>query len=415
MPSYGVLSTGFSAKPLETIKEEHETALRGGIGSTLDLSTSSPWGQFVGIIASKHRELWELGQACYNASDPAAAAGAALAALSKVTGTTKALATKSEVTVVLNIDQGTYPAGTLVAHVSGNPDARFTNRDDAIRTPAGPSGDSDDPTVFIATVTGPVQALSGTLNIVAEPVTGFIGITNPLDADLGSDVESDPHLRARRDAEVASAGSTTLDAVRSDVEQLLIAEGTSSETVSVKVFGNDTDFTVGELPPHSLEVVLFDGDVPVDNDKIAQTIWNSKAAGDHAVGVDSGTATDEEGVEHIINFSRVTVLEVYVEIDVQTDYIVIQGVAAEDAVKAAIIAPASEGAPGLRWKIGQDVVPGRLEAGAFTVDGVEDVTEVRLGFAPSPIGTTRLTIAAREIAHILLANVTVNVSPFVET
>lgn len=411
MPSYGVLSTGFSAKPLEVIKEELETALRGGISSILDLSTSSPWGQFVGIIASKHRELWELGQACYNASDPAAAAGAALAALSKVTGTTRAPATKSEVTVVLSIDAGTYPAGTLVAHVVGNPDARFVNKTDAIRTSG--TGDSDDPTVFIATVTGPVQALAGKLTVIAEPVTGFNTITNPLDADLGSDIESDPHLRSRRDAEVASAGSATLDAVRSDVEQLLIAEGTSSEVVSVKVFGNDTDFTVGELPPHSLEVVLFDGDVPVDNNKIAQTIFDTKAAADHAVGVHSGTATDEEGIEHTINFSRVTALNVYVELDVQTDYTVIQGVAAEDAVKAAINAPVEVGAPGLRWKIGQDVVPGRLESAAFSVNGVEDVTEVRLGFAASPVGTTRLTIAPREIARIF--DIVVNISPFVDS
>ena len=390
MPApFGVTPTGFSAKTLEELLEEIEEEERSEISSSLNTSASSPIGQLNGIYASKLRELWELAQVAYDSFDPANSTDSSLTNLSLVTGTEREDATKSLALCTIDLDAGVFLAGTLIASVSGNPDARFVNVND-ITAPGGPIVGVP----FEGEVTGPVQALAGTLTVIAEPVVGWNSVTNPADAVEGENIEGDILLRLRREDELARVGSTTVDAIRADVLDVTGVE-------SVTVFENTGLDVDGEgLPGKSFEVVLFDGIAPAaDDDEIAQAIWDTKPAGIEDFGSSSGTAVDSQGDDHTISFTRVTVREVHLEFDLTVDAATYAG----DAAVETAVADFGDANLG----IGEDVVLAELCVPVFGVGGVVDITETRAGFAPSPAGTVNLVIGSREIADLDTGRITI--------
>jgi uncharacterized phage protein gp47/JayE len=394
MPApFGVTPTGFSAKTLEELLAEIEAEQRANISASLNVSASSPVGQLNGIFASKLRELWELAQASYDSFDPDNATDTALANLALITGTKKNAATKSLATVDVDLDAGVYGAGTLVAHVTGDPTARFSNRDE-ITSPGGLVVGE----IFEAESTGPVAAPGGTLTVIAEPVVGWNSVTNPTDAALGENIESDPSLRQRREDELARVGSSTVDAIRADVLQV---EGIESATV----FENVTLVVdINGLPGKSFEVIIFDGVVPAaDDDEIAQAIWDTKPGGIQSVGSDSGTAVDAAGVSHTINFTRVTVRDVWLEFDIDVNAATYAG----DAAVAAAVAAYGD----VNLGTGEDVVLAELCVPVFSESGVVDITATRAGFAVSPVGTINLPIGVREIADLDTARILITSTP----
>src|SRR5690606_28310720 len=89
------------------------------------------------------------------------------------------------------------------------------------------------------------------------------------------------------------------------------------------------------LPPHSVEVVVDDGDPPaVDDDAIAQAIFDSTGAGIQWYGSsgDSGTATDEEGTEYTVPFTRVQFVDIHLAYTLETG----PGYVGDSAAKTAI-------------------------------------------------------------------------------
>ena len=113
--AYGIESTGFNEKPIETIKTEVEDSLKTNVDSALNVTATSLLGQIIGILSSKLSELWEVAHGVYSAFDPDAAEGASLDVISSLTGTIREAATKSTVTATININNGvTVPVGAEV-------------------------------------------------------------------------------------------------------------------------------------------------------------------------------------------------------------------------------------------------------------------------------------------------------------
>jgi hypothetical protein len=82
---------------------------------------------------------------------------------------------------------------------------------------------------------------------------GWNNITNPLDAKRGRAADTNETLRARREAELAAAGSGSVDGIRADLLRLEDEDG-ARVIDSCRVFDNDTDaFNADGLPPHSVE------------------------------------------------------------------------------------------------------------------------------------------------------------------
>lgn len=389
MPApYGVTATGFSVKTAEEILADVNAYQKAQIHNNWDVSTGSPLGQVNGIMSDELASLWEAVQASYDSRDPDNASDQSLAQLSLVSGTLKKGAQKATLTCTCNLDADTYAAGALIAHVTGDPDARFVNKDIIV----SPGGNVTNLT-FEAETAGPFEAATGAATI-AQPVTGWNSVTITTAATGGAAVESDPALRLRREQELAGGGSTTIDAIAaavSAVTGVISVTGLENKTKSVDANG---------LEPNSFEVVIWDGASPAaDDDAIAQAIWDNHPGGIDSNGSSSGTAVDKAGNNQTVKFSRVTTKRVYLEVDVT---------AGSGYVGDAAVATALEDYGDATYKPDLDVIEAKLTAVVAVLAGVDDVTEIRLGFSASPTGTANLTIGVREVATIDDADVTVS-------
>lgn len=436
--AYGLLPAGFFPKPLEVVDEELNDAVRAQTGVT-------PVGRLkkiLGIVANALAELWEQAETIYAAGDPDAALESALEQLCALTGTVREAAAPSTVTLTLTGDDATLvPSGSRAA--TSTTEMEFETLDDAtlVAVPAwvtatayaeddqvtrggyvwqaynagtsdtGPTGDggtsSDGDITWIwlgsgtasvdvasaSVVLDAVVAESGDITSIVTAVSGWSGVVNLLDADLGKLVETDESLRIRRETELSAAGGPTPDAIRAALLDL-------EDVTSATVFYNDTDAEVDGMPPHSVEALVRGG----DNQVIFDCLLANVAAGILTHGGVDGTAVDSEGTSHAISFSRPTEIDIYVEISVTYDA-TLWPVDGEDQIAAAIVAW------GDARNTGADAVASAISAQAFSIPGVFDVTDVDIGTAPAPTLGTTIAISARELAVYDTSRVSVTATP----
>jgi hypothetical protein len=168
--SYGLLSTGFSRKPLSVIISEIGASIQALIDSGLDVSATGPLGQLIGAFGDQADELWEICLSTYNSQNPDSAEGAALEALCALTKTYRLAATSSTVTLdQLNLDNGTtLPAGQIVSVSTTG--LRFVTLE-AVSNTTGSQA-----TVSVAAEsenTGPVQGYATTIDTIETPIVGW--------------------------------------------------------------------------------------------------------------------------------------------------------------------------------------------------------------------------------------------------
>lgn len=355
-----------------------EASVKAAISPTLNTSSTSILGQVLGANASQIRQVWEAGADNYASADIDQAEGDALTNLAKLTGTVRNAATASTVLMTITLAAGTYAAGSLIVHVVGDPTSRFTN--DAAITTAGATLTGQ---AFTCEETGPVRANANTLTVIANPVTGFSAPTNPAEAVLGLEIETDTALRLRHRTELARVGSSTVDAIRVDV---LDAD---DAITFVATFENDTDVTdVDGRPPHSVESIVQGG---VDAD-VAAAVFAAKPAGIKAYGTTTVVVADSQGNNHNIGFTRPTVKTIYLDVTVT----VISGQYAGDSVLKTALTDWCDA----NLSVGHDVIQTRMEFICMGVAGVIDaVVEIGLsaGAGTSP---ANFVIGTREIASV---------------
>jgi uncharacterized phage protein gp47/JayE len=387
--SFGVTPEGFVRKTLADIKQELADAQHAApaLGPALDTDDESALGQMNGTFASALAEAWEVIEEAYHGFDPDSAEDYLLVLLSALTGTRKRGATHGTVLLTVSLDSGTtLPAGSIAA-VDGRPDITVETDVDVDGTAGG-----DFPVSATFTGLGTIAAFAGTITQIVTPFTGWTAVTNANDAIKGREADTNITLRARREAELAIRGGSTVRAIRADVTAVDGVE-------SVFVLENTTDaYDVNGLPPHSFEVLIDDGDTPAaSDDAVAQAIFDGKPAGIRAFGGQTGTATDDNSDTHAVDFSRVTLKPVYFTVTLTTDPVTYPA-DGDDQVVAAVVAK------GQSLTIGEDVIALRLAAACFAVAGVTDVPLFKLGFAPAPSGTANLVVALRERATFDTAN-----------
>lgn len=173
MTTYGVTDEGFVKKPLEVILSEAEASIRENISATMNLLASGTAGQLNGIYSDRESELWDVMEALYAAQNPDNATGAALDYSLALTGTTRLEAEPSTVTIRLYLEDGTtIPIGSTVAvGESGN---QFET------TEAATNSLGYDATFTVeaeSSETGEIQGLSGTIDTIITPVSGWSAAT----------------------------------------------------------------------------------------------------------------------------------------------------------------------------------------------------------------------------------------------
>lgn len=404
----GVTETGFTRSTQTELLDALKAEQRATIDPNLALSTESVVGQVDGIVSRAHALLWELLEALYGTIDPDRAEGDALESLAKLSGTARRAATKSTVTLRVNLDSGvTLEAGTHFASVDGNASVRFTPREDVVAAAAGPAANYD--AVFEAEVTGAVEAVAGTITVVATPVSGWNSVTNALDAEPGEPVESDELLRSRREVELARAGTGTVRAIRADVSAVDGVE-------AVLVLENVTDAVSDGLAPHSFEVIVS-GDTGATVDQaIGEAVWANKPAGILAGGSTAVTVVDDVGVDQTVRFTRATEIPVYLVFT----FVAGTGYVGDTVAKQMVVDrlngyldgdstnTAGSNFDGPMFTVGADVVASRVRAIPFQLDlNIDDFTAFALGVAPAPTLEVNIPIASREKATFAVSNVSV--------
>jgi uncharacterized phage protein gp47/JayE len=385
---YGVTAEGFSRPSAQELLALIEADQRAEISQTIDLSTESVLGQNNGIIVRQLGVAWEAIEAVHDGGDPDRAEDDQLISMAKITGTDQEGASESEVDTRVTLAIGTeLEAGVHFAHVLGKEDIRFTPIEDF--TAPGPADPAEYELRFRSEFTGPVQAPSGQLTVIATPVVGWSSVVNDGDATLGRDIDDTEQLRLRREQGLARAGSSGVDQIRADV---LAVE----DVTSVQVFENFTDATdINGLPPKSFRVVLWD-DAGADDDAVAQAIWDSKAGGIQPIGDETGTAVDRNGDPQVMRFSRATAVIMYVSCKVTER----EGYVGDAAFKLAV-------ATNLDIAMGTGVSVSEWDISDAAHGLGAKVTNIVFGTAPGPTTDDEVPIGPLEIARFDTSRITV--------
>lgn len=391
----GITASGFEAKRQPEIKLELEADYKAEIGANINLASEALMGQQVGIQSSAIAEIWELIAALYSAQRLESAEGTHLDDLGKILGIERLPARSSRVELIVNLNAGVTIADQSRVQVLGDESIEFLIDGDVTN---GTSGTADFAVSAFASVDGPVRANAGTVTVIVDTIAGWNSVTNLNDAAPGQFDESDVDYRERYRSAISAAGGATPDAIRADV---LAIAGVQQATV----FENDTNaVNASGMPPHSFEVVVFDGLTPVvDADTIAQAIWDSKPAGIQAFGNTTGIAIDGNGDNQIVSFSRTDVVDVWLEFDVVVDATKFPASGAE-AIKAAVAAYGDD-----NYKTGSDVIASALCVPVFSIAGLISLSATRLGLAASPTGTSDISVGNRELADLDTSRIVVNV------
>lgn len=377
---WGVTERGFRRPTYVELLDAIEYKARELFGSKANLTVRSPLGLFLRIFAWMLNILFSLMEDVYNSRFVDTAVGTSLYNLGKAIGISLLPAQKATGYVTFTGTAGTViPVGFLVKTIAG---LQYAVLADGRIPDAG-------------TITLPVQATdtgsdfnvaAGTVKEIVNPLDGVASCTNAAVIDGGRGRETDEEFRDRYAQSVDFAGGVNADALAAEILQNV------DSVYSAICYENDTDDTdeLG-LPPHSVEAVVYGG---LDQD-IATVIFGRKAAGIQTYGSSTIAVISKSGQSININFSRPTLVPVYVKINdlvTSSDY---PSDGATRIKKALTDYIGSDATGGL--KIGADVIFMELPGVILSVPGVVDFN-LSISETGSSYGTGNITIDTREKA-----------------
>jgi uncharacterized phage protein gp47/JayE len=401
MASYGVTEQGFIPYPQTQILADLQAKAQTEeyFGEAQDVSIYDPIGQMLAIMSDALSQAWMGIEDSYYSLFPLTSSGINLDRCVMFGGLTRIPAQSATVQLVASGTNSTIiPIGGLTAQTQQR--VQFINISSGIIE----SGIS---TIYAKAIVPGLAGIvaAGQINQLATPFAGISGISNPYASSGGKEIESDTALRTRF-ASRAAAGGSSLPAIQGALEQIT---GVTSAFVSENI----TEVTAGDgTPPHAIHVVI--GGYALDTD-IAQTIFDSKAAGIGTYGSYSATVIDTNGEPHIIYWDIPSQVSINVVVNISSNDLwssgnvtliktaVIQTIGGVDTIDSISTQYTGGGiaADVYSWKI----------IGAFeNIQGIENVT-VFLAYAPTtPTTDTKEVITSAQYAWCEDSNITVNVT-----
>lgn len=278
-----------------------------------NLDPSTPDGLKLAHDAEIFGALDETLQQAYNSKDPNKATAVDLNILCALTGTTRGEGTAGTVYLTLSGTVNTFiPAGRRVESVT-NGSRWMTEQAFTLDS----TGSATVPA--ICTTVGVIQADAGTLTRIIDNVGGWVSVTNPAPATVGTDIENDSTLRVKRATAVGRPGNNQIDSM---LGELFAVNGVRR----VKVYENDTNsaaVTVDNphgLPAHSIAPII-DGGIDTD---VAMAIYIKKNPGTTLY--QAGTPVTETVVSptyptnsKLIKFSRPIYVDMVIAITLKND------------------------------------------------------------------------------------------------
>jgi hypothetical protein len=378
----GVTDSGIQIKTPQEVRASLAARFRGKISADLNTTEDGIAGRIVDAISPEIADVWEALGEVYISQDVAQAEGEALRNIGASTSQDPATKTRISATVTLGANV-TLLGGSAAAYVVDRPDLRGTLVATIRSAAAG-----DYSAIFSLDEPGAFPVFAGTFTEIATPQAGWLAVTNAADAATGEEAESPEDYRQKILQSQALGGSGTQ---RSMLAALVNLDGVRSVTI----FENASETWDG-LPPHSFEALIHDFDT-VDNDLIAQTIFDRTCGGFSAQGSSSGTAlesADGESVEHSVRFSRPLDLDYYVTATVD-----LGGLTAA-TVKQRLAELGNAKPPGTSITYAQ-VIHDLFEAGAVDVLGVSHGLD-------GVLGTSTVTVESRARAAYDTLRISIN-------
>jgi uncharacterized phage protein gp47/JayE len=454
----GLTSTGFTRARLADIKSDLQDDFKDSFGDAFILDDDSPEGKLIGIMSDREDLIWEALEAIYNGQYVDSAGGVSQDKAYAMTGHVRqnplqstvtlycagtagtVIAKNSTVSVVLagdyfqlktavtlgtianktisgitrsgttatattstthGLTTGDYVFVTGAVQTDYNILAQVTVIDTTnfsytvANSPATPATTTtalamDEATAVEAESVeyDAIQALSGTLTVIENPITGWDTVENLLDASTGRLEETDAVFRARREASLALLGSATIEAIQAALLNV------TSVTSSV-VYENPTGVTDGDgRPPYSIECLVAGG-TPAD---ICENIFENKAGGVETYGNQTPVVhVDSQGINHTIEFSRLTEVPMYHALTITTNSDPLEGTIWDTAngktnLLAAIVAFYDDITAGQNVKS----MP-YLMAAIGAIAGIKTIT-MYCDRSAAPVTNTEVVIASNEIA-----------------
>ena len=385
-----VTAQGISAPDYQTILTTLTGYFQQIYGTDSYLDPDSKDGQMIALYALGIHDANNTAIAVYNGQSPATGIGNGLSSNVKINGIYRDPANNSTVDLLIT--------GTIGLEII-NGSARDANS--IIWTlPASVVIGTDGTVLVTATcaTAGAVAALAGTVTGINTPTRGWISVTNPNAATVGSAVETDAALRIRQAQSVALSSVTPFDALDGAIANI---PGVTRH----KLYENDTgSVDANGLPAHSITAVVDGGNAT----EIATILVRKKGQGVTPNGSTVIVVPDKYGNPHDVGFNRPVPVPVYIAISLQafTGYTTQIGEDIKTAIAAYINA----------LTIGDDVLLSRVysPANLGVVSGGEsryyDITSLQIGKSAGAVAAANITIGYSESATCDVNNINITVT-----
>ena len=387
---------GLKRKTYHEIYEEMVAGVSKRLGQDINMSETSPRGMMMQVFAWHLAELWEDVEQVYHESYIQYATGVQLDALAVFYGLRRKLEQAAHGRIqITGTPNYTVQPGLQVGTKSG---VWFTT-DEACALDESGTGEVA-VTAIVPGSSGNVPA--GSVTELLTSVKEIAAITNPDSMTDGRERENDTEFRDRLRAARDGSHAATVDAIVSALLQL-------PEVKAAAVRVNDTMETNAEgVPPKSIRAYVHGG----QSEQIARTLFEKKAAGIGTDGTESVKVRDVSGNEHEVRFSRMKLLDAHVEA------VVTAGPSfparGEDDIITAIaqyiggVGADRQDYTGLPQ--GSRIVYSRLLAAIQNVDGVEEVSELKVKLGTGDWVGGNVDIPLYEVARVAPERIKVAVS-----
>jgi uncharacterized phage protein gp47/JayE len=378
-----VTAAGYVADRLDAIVAKLETGFRAIYGADINLDPDSPDGQMVGLIAEMRTDLEELGENIYQSLDPDYAGGAWLEQRTAYAGLKRRLASYSYLRDVILSGR---PAAIIQAGavVKDTNNIRWRSVS-TVTLNADGSARAD----FRSEDLGAFDVPADTVLAIQTVVLGWQAATTLAAAEVGTEEETDPELRARFFRSRSRPATASAEAIEARIAEL-------ADVRQVVCLENYTDVVDADgVPAHGINVVVDGG----EEIAIATIIRQNKTG---------GTAMRGEVVVNVpvragtrpIRFDRPTIIASAAKVTVKraANFTAID----DDGIKKAIAA--------MQFDIGEDVLLTRLYTPINTVPGFW-VQELLIGPVDGALGDENIVVDARSLARFGVDDVEVVILP----
>lgn len=294
-----ITPAGISAPAFSDVLASLFAIYQGIYGSDVSSDESTQDYQWIVAIAQAISDCNSACIAVYNAFSPATAQGAGLASVVKINGLKKEGPANSTADVLIGgtVDQ------VITNGVAGDGTYQWA-------LPASVTIGTGGSVTVTATCSTPgaISAAEGSINQILTPTRGWVSVTNPAAATVGTPVETDAALRQRQSQSTSLPAQTPMQSIVEAVENV-------PGVTAVAFDENDTASTDSNgVPARTISLVVEGGDATA----IATAIASKKPPGLPTYGTTSETVVDSKGKSNTLNFFRPSAQRIVAAITIKT-------------------------------------------------------------------------------------------------